>query len=128
MLECTPKLLPFIQQSQTGTLNLNRAGYGSNLVHEQCGIGVFSLLPDLFLPLLRPLPTPCPAFSKNGPHHHLIIRALTQLSPFFPCLLPQTGQTLLRTHTTTCAYLHIVPRTWADITHTPALVPLLVKS
>lgn len=26
MLECTPKLLPFIQQSQTGTLNLNTRG------------------------------------------------------------------------------------------------------
>lgn len=36
-------------------------------------------------------------------------------------------QTLLQSHSTTCVYLHIVPRTWADITHTPALVPLLGK-
>lgn len=79
VLECTPKLVPFIQQPQTGTLNLNtQGGYGSHLVHAQCGLGVFLLLPDLYLPLLRPLPTA--GLLKKRPHHHLIfVRSLNSL-------------------------------------------------
>lgn len=66
--------------------------------------------------------TLCPQLAlKKG----LIARSPDSLS-LLSCLLPKTLP--LQRTSTICAYLPIVPRIWADIIHTPALVPPRVKS
>lgn len=72
ILECTPKLLPFI----LGTLNLKKlGGYGSHLVFRQCGIGVFFLL----LGLPEPFSSAPAPFAHSLPCSKGPCRALTRL-------------------------------------------------
>jgi hypothetical protein len=90
----------------------------------QCGIGVF-----LFSASSRPTrpfsSAPAPFAHKFPSRKGLIARSPDTLS-LLPCLLPKTLP--LQRTSTICAYLHIGPRTWVDIIHTPALVPPRVKS